>query len=527
MIAAGFKPNKYIKSPVKPDLYMKHGGAVKGPGTSTSDSVPIMGSAGEYMLPAKTVKAMGGPKALDKLVKATNAPSNKPVVKNGVQALADGGAVLTDAERAALLASQPANVRNIPSTGYPTAPAADGSQDDPLNNEVGRNLTALQGGLPIASAAAAGMGMASRAGQAIGASSKALGFTAAVAPYAVPAAGLGALAVASSADSVTPAPVKTLAAVPTAPAVPANKIAPPGAPGAAGELPATDTPDANPNQITAQRQANGVMSFSGAPNIGKNGGDISYSGTSGFKPSGAGVTSIPAAGVIGSSQASDSALSAARAAAAERGDFKAISDSYGGNFAGGQYGAPMGMQTATQRLLDQTGGRPLNVNGMRALQDAQNSDIQAANQRTTNSLTSQKLGIDQQELGMKKDEFAVKARAAAQLDAAQNAYLTAKTPEAKNVAEQNLRALQNKFEKDAPDMFSTTPIPFKTDPLTGQMTGGGAIVTDKRTGNVRIISADEAKGQPSAPARITNKAEFDKLPVGTTYISTDGTLHKK
>ena len=65
---------------------------------------------------------------------------------------------------------------------------------------------------------------------------------------------------------------------------------------AAAPNPAPTPATANPNQITATRQPNGVMSFSGGPNIGKDGGDISYTGPTGFKPSGFGVSTPGEAG---------------------------------------------------------------------------------------------------------------------------------------------------------------------------------------------------------------------------------------
>jgi hypothetical protein len=49
------------------------------------------------------------------------------------------------------------------------------------------------------------------------------------------------------------------------------------------------------------------------------------------------VSSISSAAMSGLSPETSRALSAARAAAADRGDFEAVSNSYGGNFAGGQF----------------------------------------------------------------------------------------------------------------------------------------------------------------------------------------------
>ena len=62
---------------------MRSGGAVHGPGTGTSDSIPALLSNGEYVLPADTVAHVGRP-ALDALRSLTHTP---------VQKFADGGLV--------------------------------------------------------------------------------------------------------------------------------------------------------------------------------------------------------------------------------------------------------------------------------------------------------------------------------------------------------------------------------------------------------------------------------------------------
>lgn len=64
--------------PVRKD--MESGGKVSGPGGPREDKVPAWLSDGEYVLPAKTVKAMGGTAALDPIVKATN-DGREPVPK--------------------------------------------------------------------------------------------------------------------------------------------------------------------------------------------------------------------------------------------------------------------------------------------------------------------------------------------------------------------------------------------------------------------------------------------------------------
>lgn len=112
----------------------------------------------------------------------------------------------------------------IPKDGYPKAPTADGSQNNPLNTEVGRNLSNLASAIPgaagVPGAVAMGTGLAARA---LGASAPAVGLAGrafqAAAPYAPVAAGAVALNSATSTSSApppsaTPSPTQ---AAPTAP----------------------------------------------------------------------------------------------------------------------------------------------------------------------------------------------------------------------------------------------------------------------------------------------------------------------
>lgn len=76
-------------------------------------------------------------------------------------------------------------------------------------------------------------------------------------------------------------------------------------------------------------------------------------------------------------------------------------------------------------------------------------------------------------------------------------------------AENELRAAQGKWEKTFPDQYSVTQLNGGIDPLTGQPRGAGAVVVDRRTGNTKIISPDEAKGQAPAPKYETGKVYKD------------------
>lgn len=74
---------------------------------------------------------------------------------------------------------------------------------------------------------------------------------------------------------------------------------------------------------------------------------------------------------------SDPNVMAARRAAADRGDWQAVSDSYGGNFAGGQYGAPGGGGLRGQ-LQAQLAGKKLTATGAEVALAADKNDAERA-----------------------------------------------------------------------------------------------------------------------------------------------------
>lgn len=88
--SAGSKKQGVYQTALTHPLAMAEGGIVRGPGGPTDDEVP-MNVAGrdvelsntEAVLPAKTVQALGGPKAVEHLIHMTN---GKPPVKGGLRA---------------------------------------------------------------------------------------------------------------------------------------------------------------------------------------------------------------------------------------------------------------------------------------------------------------------------------------------------------------------------------------------------------------------------------------------------------
>ncbi|MBO1034265.1 hypothetical protein INR38_09220 [Delftia sp. SD018] len=176
------------------------------------DTIPGMFKPGEFVLPPDTVHAMGGASALQAAVDATHTPApEQALVPRGFKPkvfFANGG--------------RPED--QIPTDGYPKAPAPDGSQSNPMNTELGRNVSNL------ANAAPAGLGGAlSVVGRTGGAISGAINSGTNAARGLAVGAGIGGGAAASSA----PAAATTMAS-PAPSTTPASSAATPQAAPPAG-----------------------------------------------------------------------------------------------------------------------------------------------------------------------------------------------------------------------------------------------------------------------------------------------------
>ncbi|AOV05728.1 hypothetical protein N5K37_29570 [Delftia tsuruhatensis] len=100
------------------------------------DSIPAMVKPGEFVLPPDTVHAMGGAGALQAAVDATHTPAPE-------QAFVPRGF-----KPKAFFANGGAPEDQIPLGGYPKAPTPDGSQSNPMNTELGRNVSNLANAVP-------------------------------------------------------------------------------------------------------------------------------------------------------------------------------------------------------------------------------------------------------------------------------------------------------------------------------------------------------------------------------------------
>jgi hypothetical protein len=221
----------------------------------------------------------------------------------------------------------------------------------------------------------------------------------------------------------------------------------------------------------------------------------------------------------------DSGLAAARRAAVDRGDIASVAASYGGDFNTGApaaaqgpaatilSGQPFGYRTADQerpqfdtRGLSQRQIARLQVQQQESDQRAATAASQMAVQQQGQQLQAQVTREGQRlQAGTAAAQLAsrapgdqadtrlktAQAGAAQRLQAAQDAYTNARTPEERAKAAETLRVLAGK-DREVPDLYGTTVIPGEVDSL-GNKSPSRVAVTDKRTGAITVYGPD---GQP-------------------------------
>lgn len=422
---------------------LKDGGAVKGPGTGTSDSVPIMASHGEYMLPTDTTKALGGAKVLDKIVAATHTPTGKPAIKRGMMARADGGLIEEERKR---------RIAQIPTDGMPQVVGGERIDSTEAGRNVSNALSAVPGAAPTMMAAR-GMAAASRFAPAVSGLAGGLASAAApVAPLIPPvAAGLALM----SATSPTATAQTAVPAV--APATPAAAL--PGGRSVAGVPTAQKAPaeqSADPNQINVTKQANGVTSFSGGPNIGMNGGANTYVGDAAKRMGGGfGVSTVPGMSrqeidktLGGMSESQVSNENAIRAANLRDGV-----DINTGTAAVQAADAQQRMQALASSPL----GTPGRAFAQKQLLANESEATTRRGQDMTNASTQARLGMEKTSFDRAGKGVDLDNQAKQQLQNAQTAFANANTPAEKVAAEATLRALQGRYEKEQPNRFTVVP----------------------------------------------------------------------
>lgn len=397
-------------------------------------------------------------------------------------------------------------------TGGMRAPAADGSQNNPLNTDLGRNVTNTLNALPGAAKginslpgmAEKGSGIAARV---IGGSAPvatAVGRAAqGAAPWAPVAGGAAALYSASSPASA-PSPAATSS--PGA-AMPAGV---PGAPSAPARTnPFMDAALAGPPMSASGSITRDGNSYSGAPNIT---GDVTFRNPDGtVRAAGGSVTSLPsgasprglmeAAGSVpgyGSPLLQAAGISSQSMGAADGLAARAQAESMGRLMASGQIAAPaagpslimsgntgfrrdsrfLAQELGAQRALDRAQGRdPASLRRSAELQ-REGMQQQGANQRSL-----WQYALDQQRINQQGEAQGYTNRAAAQQEQLRSQLVSEQDPARRQTIAQRLRELQGQAE---PPAFKSHVIP-NTRNVDGSTTMGGVYQENTRTGEGRWV----------------------------------------
>lgn len=477
---------------------MAHGGPVKGPGSGTSDSIPIMASDGEYMMPADSVRRIGV-KVLDAMKDATHKPAkgSKDAPRKGpIRKMADGGLIEDERKRSAA----PGNVFTF-------------SVPSEVKAGVQRGLQSLRGPAPVGGAAPSfGDLVSARAndltggavtpGAAVGPNplDQRLAAGTAATPPAMDASGFGAGrgAVNPPADMNTVTGQRIGAMPGSQPGVQVDGWNAAGKPnsftdgtqpglGARGPISAQNmaAADALAARYAAPPAAQPVPEAPVAPGAGM--------AVVGQDPS-AMFARTPA------QQAQDRAfdLSVARTRADS-----ALRLNPGRRGAGMAREIMAGVVEPERIRVAAEGAqlREAGENQRTALREGganQREEVRAGVQRTnaqaTNKIAEANLGINQARLGVEQGRASTEEQSKAALITAQQAFLNAKTPQEKEAAAQALAVLQGRV-KETPDLFDR--VQTGIDPATGAPVFS---IYSKRTGQVQGPA-----GGPQAPAPGTVK----------------------
>lgn len=304
------------------------------------------------------------------------------------------------------------------------------------------------------------------------------------------------------------AALPTAIAAPPAPA-PMPAVAPASTP-ALGRVTA-GAPVIDPRSLTNPSAAPGIVapaqvvrtgnSYSGAPGIT---GDIQITDQAGTpRRMGGGVSVVPGApGGAAPSSGSDAALFEARKAAIARGDVSSVAASYGGNF--GQKVDPI------DALINN--GKPMTPRKAAAIAQLQAARAQAENAATDRTVATTKAGAERESIELTNRE----KRA---IVSAQDAYAAAKTPAERAEAEQRLRAVQGKYEKEIPNRFTVVP--------GGQEIGADGVPFTRPASVINNQTGEWVPQPQSRATTATPRAQYDAMKKGDVYIGTDGKQYIK
>lgn len=320
-------------------------------------------------------------------------------------------------------------IASIPTAGFP-APAADGSQDNPLNSEVGRNVLNTLGAVAPVGGASASRAVSSlaRVGMA-GAASPAVS---SVAPFVPPAAGYGALLAAnapaaqppSAAPAVVTAPL-TLGARPRIADTFATEPSTGAAPGGTGSFGA----------VRRTVGANGIPLFSDG-NAASDGALLARGAPS--------AQNLAALETLGDRQQAES-VARVRAGMVKEQEAREIAEAQSINE---RFNPPTQAQRQLRRLQ------------LKEREEANRSATDAARAGADvrrAATDANRLALEAPALGFEGQTKGVQNQSAVQMLAAQTRLVNARTPEERTAAEDNLRALQGKYERTYPNKLIVVP----------------------------------------------------------------------
>lgn len=468
---------------------LKKGGAVRGPGTGTSDDVPIMASNGEFMIKASAVKKIGI-EALEALNAIGDKGDSKAGKKDGMPAMKKGGAIRCMASGGFVGAKDSeeynkAMQRDQSKTGFfSRAPSAPTPSDPSKTGYFSRNPSQPTQSLPATTPEEAQARAASIAQAYAAQGAPVPAFTQRqLAPGAI--ARLGA-----TASPATPAPA-VQAPTTTSPALPTQAPA----------MQAATTPA--PGQVTRDGNSYSGTNVSGPVSfVDKAGGALPARG--GFM-SGTGDGSFK----YGGGSDNGEALHAARMAAVERGDIESVRATYGGNF-GGKTKADYATDPIQGAIRNLANG-PMTAKraaAMAQLQGGLGATIAGQGQADSSSaqakLAQQKFGVDAKSAGIDQ-EVKSNMLAAQKVMADPNA-----TPAQKAAAEENYRAWQGKYAKEATEQYAYAPGGQSVDPTTGQTVTQPGVIYNKATGEIKQQGGQKSIQTDPRATAIKNNAALSR-----------------
>ena len=450
-------------------------GIIRGKGTGTSDSIKGKMPVGSFVMPADSTDVMVsngethftpemvqniGAAALMAAKGMTHTPVAKQMPNDGAKHFYDGGSNVEEKKKNsfgdAAAANQNPLVSQIP-TGGNINPAPQGNPvtGTEFTRNVANTISALPGAAPILSGANALMA-ASQTGQAATTGAAGIANLAQkVAPYAVPTAGLYGISQAAESPQAPAQPVATVSPIAT------NNIATQASntPATPVNAPSPAVASAAPQQIT--RVGN---SYTGEPNIA---GNVTIN-----NPRGGGIS---AQNNQAAQALSDKSTAAAQLSAPVQGGGVNLGDGSGRRIPGFQERLDRkNAETGASSIVDSESRRTAR-NSLKRM-DAQdlagiNNDsaqtiantqaetqrqgygIQAQNNLATQQNAAARLGIDRTNATLNNQQTTQKMAADKQMQDLQTRLLTAK-PDERAAIEDNLRALQGRYEKPVADKFT-------------------------------------------------------------------------